>query len=105
MEDHDNDSAPHSPAPPREEPQPAAEPESLPTEAMEMANTEVVVHELPAAEPVGSELSTPMEARMRDLDWPLSPLPLSPLPLLFAMSEMRDRVGDQSPKHDTFYHP
>jgi hypothetical protein len=51
------------------------------------------VYELPAVEPVGSELNTPMEARMRE-DWPASPygpLPLSPLPLLFAMSELRDQ--------------
>jgi hypothetical protein len=71
---------------------------------MELENREV--HELPALEPVGSELNTPMEARMREEDWPVSPMPLSPLPLLFAMSEMRDeRAGNVSPKHDTFYHP
>jgi hypothetical protein len=49
-----------------------------------------------------------MEARTRDEDWPISPLPLplSPLPLLFAMSEMRDdRAGNASPRHETFYHP
>jgi hypothetical protein len=69
------------------------------------------VHELPAVEPVGSELNTPMDARMREDDWPVSPMgtmPLSPLPLLFAMSELRDQrngVGDVSPRHDTFYHP
>lgn len=68
------------------------------------------VHELPAVEPVGSELSTPMKARMKD-DQPVSPMgtmPLSPLPLLFAMTEMRDQrngVWDVSLRHDTFYHP
>ncbi|KAN0098962.1 hypothetical protein V8E51_014625 [Hyaloscypha variabilis] len=69
------------------------------------------VHELPAVEPVGSELSTPIFARTREDVWPVSPMtpmPLSPLPLLFAAAELRDQrngVGDKSPKHDTFYHP
>jgi len=72
--------------------------------ALELENIEV--HEMPALEPVASELNTPMEARTRDEDWPISPLPLSPLPLLFAMSEMRDdRAGNASPRHETFYHP
>lgn len=48
------------------------------------------VHELPALEPVGSELEAPMEAKM----------------LLFAMSEMRDkRARSGLPSHDTFNHP
>jgi hypothetical protein len=62
------------------------------------------VFELPAREPVGSELSTPRDGTMASHDdWPL---PLSPLPLLFAMTELRDeRTGNnQSPKHDTYYH-
>jgi hypothetical protein len=85
---HSHSSQSHSPDPP-----------------MELQTIEPI-HELPAAEPVGSELSTPMEARMRDDAWPVSPLPLSPLPLLFAMSELRDeRVGNVSPKHDTYYNP
>ncbi len=70
------------------------------------------VHELPAVEPVGSELSTPIFARTREDVWPVSPMtpamPLSPLPQLFAEAELRDQrkgVGDKSPKHDTFYHP
>jgi len=78
------------------------------------APAEVEVHEvyeLPAVEPVGSELSTPIFARTQEDVWPVSPMtpmPLSPLPLLFAMTELRDQrngVGDKSPKHDTFYHP
>ncbi|KAN0099315.1 hypothetical protein V8E51_013090 [Hyaloscypha variabilis] len=72
--------------------------------AKELESAEV--HELPAIEPVGSELNTPMESRMREEDWPVSTLPLSPLPLLCAMTEMRDaRAGNMSPRHDTFYHP
>jgi hypothetical protein len=69
------------------------------------------VYELPAVEPVGSELSTPIFARTREDVWPVSPMtpmPLSPLPLLFAEAELRDQrkgVGDKSPKHNTFYHP
>lgn len=80
-------------------------------EAKELENSEVVMPaELPALEPVGSELSTPREERERcEEDWPLpvSPLPLSPLPLLFAMSEMRDeRAGVvEGPRHETYYHP
>ena len=98
--DNDDDDSAASPAPP--------EKAQLHAESAPPAEVEVhEVHELAAVEPVGSELSTPMEARIRD-DWPLTPMgtmPLSPLPLLFAMSEMRDRAGDESPRHDTFYHP
>jgi hypothetical protein len=110
--DHDNDSrsndsTTHSPAPPAAVHPEKAQLHADSAPAMEMENTEV--HELPAVEPVGNELNTPMEAHMREEDWPVSPLgplPLSPLPLLFAMSEMRDqRKGDVSPRHDTFYHP
>ncbi len=68
--------------------------------------------ELPALEPVASELSTPTgDVRMRgkDEEWsvPSTPLPLSPLPLLFAMSEWRDeRAGvKEGPRHETYYHP
>ncbi|KAE9373050.1 hypothetical protein N431DRAFT_337466 [Stipitochalara longipes BDJ] len=97
---HDADSA-HSPS--------APEKAQLHAESAPPVEVEVhEVHELPAVEPVGSELSTPMEARMREEEWPVSPMPLSPLPLLFAMTEMRDQrngVGDVSPRHDTFYHP
>lgn len=102
-QEHDNDSA-HSPAP-LEKPQ--LHSESMP--AVEAQNTEI--YEMAAVEPVGNELNTPMEARMREDDWPVSPLgpmPLSPLPLLFVAAELRDQrngVGDVSPRHDTFYHP
>ncbi|KUJ11354.1 uncharacterized protein LY89DRAFT_242945 [Mollisia scopiformis] len=91
-------------------------------EIKELESTEV--HELPALEPVGTELNTPMEARPRirlagdgigedfaegeDEQWAMqSPLPLSPLPLLFAMSELRDqRMGrSESLRHETYYHP
>lgn len=98
---HDNDSA-HSPDQPVKV---QLQPEILPP-PVEMDVHEI--HELAAVEPVGSELNTPMEARMREDDWPISPMPLSPLPLLFAMTEMRDHrngVVDVSPRHDTFYHP
>ncbi|KAL2070988.1 hypothetical protein VTL71DRAFT_14014 [Oculimacula yallundae] len=80
-------------------------------EARELENCEVVMPaELPALEPVGSEMSTPRDERTRcEEDWPLpvSPMPMSPLPLLFAMSEWRDeRAGvKEGPKHETFYHP
>jgi hypothetical protein len=71
--------------------------------ATEVDNTPV--YELPASEPVASELSTPIGPGMRE-DWPLTPLPLSPVALLFAESEMRDhRLVDRSPRHNTFYHP
>jgi hypothetical protein len=67
------------------------------------------IHELPAVEPVGSELLAPRDMPCGE-DGPVReewPLPLSPLPLLFAMSELRDeRAGlNESPKHETFYHP
>jgi hypothetical protein len=61
------------------------------------------VFELPALEPVGSELSTAFDDGATSiLDWPL---PLSPLPLLFAMSELRDERGGYNnlPKHETYY--
>lgn len=71
------------------------------------------IHELPAREPVGSELNTPRDVLHQDgegedvvrEEWPM---PLSPLPLLFAMSELRDKratVQNDPPKHKTFYHP
>jgi hypothetical protein len=67
------------------------------------------IHELPAVEPVGSEMYTPRDVPRAEgeggrEEWPL---PLSPLPLLFAMSELRDeRAGlNDSPRHETFYHP
>lgn len=71
--------------------------------ARELGSCEI--HELPAVEPVGSELHT-----LRDEATAESrkerPLPLSPLPLLFAMAELRDkRAGHNPPKHNTFYHP
>lgn len=67
---------------------------------MPMELETIEVHELPALEPVGSELDGPTSTP----EWPLA---LSPLPLLFAMTEMRDERGghNNSPKHDTFYHP
>jgi hypothetical protein len=92
----------------REKLQLHAEP-AIPVEA---ETTEI--YEMPAVEPVGSELNTPMDARRRLADgeeeWPVSPrtpMPMSPLPLLFAMTELRDQRngGEQSPRHDTFYHP
>jgi hypothetical protein len=103
FQDHDDNDSAASPAPPEKAQLHADPPPPAEVEVHE-------VHELPAVEPVGSELSTPMEARMRD-DWDVSPMgtmPLSPLPMLFAMTEMRDQrngVGDVSPRHDTFYHP
>jgi hypothetical protein len=69
----------------------------------ELANNEVF--EMPAQEPVGSELNTPRDGTMNsNEEWPL---PLSPLPLLFAMTELRDeREGNNnSPKHETYYNP
>lgn len=102
--DPDIDSALPSPRPPEKA---QLHSESRPTMAREMDNTQV--YELPASEPVGSELSTPIGVRIREADWPLTPLtplPLSPVALLFAESEMRDqRRGDRSPRHNTFYHP
>lgn len=71
----------------------------------EMENTEIIAPvELPALEPVGQEMLTPRGDVENDKEWPL---PLSPLPALFASAEMRDeRMGvEESPKHETFYHP
>jgi hypothetical protein len=69
------------------------------------------IHELPAVEPVGSELSVPREAGIKGIErdnWPASsshPLPLSPLPLLFSMAELRDsRAENSSPKDDSFFY-
>lgn len=99
--DLDNESVLPSPRPPEKA---QLHSESRRTMATEADNTEV--YELPASEPVASELSTPIGPGMRDEDWPLTPLPLSPVALLFAQSEMRDqRLGDRSPRHNTFYHP
>jgi hypothetical protein len=69
----------------------------------ELENSEVF--ELPAVEPVGSELSTLIDEEAIFI--PGWQLPLSPLPLLFAMSELRDERGEHNapPKHDTFYNP
>ena len=78
--------------------------ESVPTRELE--NSEIIPPvELPALEPVGSELNTPRDGSMAPIEeWPL---PLSPLPLLFAMTELRDEKAGRSdsPKHETFYHP
>jgi hypothetical protein len=63
------------------------------------------IYELPAAEPVGSELNTPRDGTMDPIEeWPL---PISPLPAMFALAEIRDeRAGNNnSPKHDTYYNP
>lgn len=71
----------------------------------EMENTEVIPPvELPALEPVGQEMLTPRGDMETDKEWPL---PISPLPALFASAEIRDeRMGvEESPKHETFYHP
>ncbi|TAQ86097.1 hypothetical protein B7494_g5575 [Chlorociboria aeruginascens] len=72
----------------------------------ELDNTEIRPPvELPVPEPVGSELITPkLDSIEATDDWPL---PLSPLAALFAMTEMRDEKAglDDSPRHDTFYHP
>ena len=72
----------------------------------EMDNTEVMQPvELPALEPVGMELLTPRDKTDElEKEWPL---PISPLPALFAMTEIRDeRAGtNESPQHETFYHP
>jgi len=87
-------------------------------EAKELDATEI--YEMAAAEPVGTELNTPLEARPRirlngdgtteedevggEPSWPL---PLSPLPALFAATELRDeKMGkSESLKHETYYHP
>jgi hypothetical protein len=71
--------------------------------AQELGSCEI--YELPAVEPVGSELRTPRDEAMKESSKE-RPLPLSPLPLLFAMAELRDkRAGHNPPKHNTFYHP
>lgn len=70
---------------------------------VELENTEV--HELPAPEPVGSELNSPRDGHMDPIEeWPL---PLSPLTLTFAMTELRDKreENNNSPKHETYYNP
>ena len=58
---------------------------------VEVANQEI--HELPALEPVGTEMHTPRDTNVgggkeEEEKWPL---PLSPLSFLFAMSELRDQ--------------
>ena len=60
------------------------------------------VHELPAVEPVGSELNNSTDGTMKPEEWPL---PITPLRALFAMAEIRDeRAGNNgSPQHDTYY--
>jgi hypothetical protein len=77
---------------------------SIPLE--ELAVNEV--HEMPAVEPVGSELTTPRDTMLADETgegregWHL---PVGPVPAMFAMSELRDqRVVRPLPKHETFYH-
>lgn len=75
-------------------------------EVVELPNTEIVHPvELPASEPVGSELSSPSDESFDSTEkWQL---PLSPLTQLFAMSELRDlkRGVDENKKHDTYYNP
>jgi hypothetical protein len=77
---------------------------SIPLE--ELAVNEV--HEMPALEPVGSELTTPNDTMPADETWEGREgwhLPVAPLPAIFATSELRDqRVVRALPKHDTFYH-
>lgn len=60
--------------------------------------------ELPALEPVGSELSTPRDGKNPEEDW--ATLPMSPLRVMFVEAELRDQRKrlDEEPKHDTFYH-
>jgi hypothetical protein len=67
----------------------------------ELDNSEVILPvEMPAVEPVGSELSMPREGSM---EWPI---PLSPLPLLFALTEMKDNKAESiKTAHDTYYNP
>ncbi|KAH6670684.1 hypothetical protein B0J14DRAFT_101000 [Halenospora varia] len=69
----------------------------------EVDNTEIIPPvELPALEPVGMELLTPRD-EAPEKEWPI---PISPLPRLFAEAELRDqRMGADSPKHNTFYNP
>lgn len=80
-----------------------ATPQPLP-EIVEPKELEAVeVYELPAAEPVGIELHTPRDGKMDEEDWPL---PMGPLRAMFVEAEMRDeRMGDESPNHQTFYNP
>lgn len=62
------------------------------------------IYELPAVEPVGSELSTPKNGEMDPkAEWPL---PITPLRAMFAMTEIRDkRVGSSmARRHETYYH-
>ena len=69
----------------------------------QFSNAEVLPPlELPAIEPVGTELLAPSDKQGKE--WSL---PILPLPALFAMSEIRDeRTGtDEGSKHETFYHP
>ncbi|KAH8820287.1 hypothetical protein F5884DRAFT_41623 [Xylogone sp. PMI_703] len=78
--------------------------ESIPV--MELSNTEVIPPiELPASEPVGSELSSPMDEKSESSE--KLQIPMSPLTQLFAMSELRDqKMGvEEEKKHDTYYHP
>ncbi len=73
---------------------------------IELDNCEVVPPvELPAMEPVGSELTTPRDAKNPSEEEWAAP-PMSPLREIFASVELRDeRLGHQTPKqHDTFYH-
>lgn len=78
----------------------------LHSESLEMRELEThEVHELPAVEPVGSELNTPRDGTMDPIEaWPL---PITPLRAIFAMTEIRDeRAGNNdSPTHDTYYNP
>jgi hypothetical protein len=71
--------------------------ESLPAKELETNE----VFELPAREPVGSELTTPAEERATD--WPL---PITPLRAMFVQAEWQDEKAgnDNAPKHDTYYH-
>jgi len=63
----------------------------------------VEIYELPASEPVGAELHTPRDGKMDEGDWPL---PMGALRAMFVETEMRDeRMGDESPQHQTFYNP
>jgi hypothetical protein len=69
------------------------------------------IYELPAVEPVRSELSMPREAGIKGIErdnWPASSfpaLPLAPLPLLFSHAELRDsRAENSSPKDDSFFY-
>lgn len=74
----------------------------LHSESVELETHEI--HELPAVEPVGSELSTPRDGAIEQ--WRL---PVTPLRALFAMTEIRDeraRVGTFRPHMvDSSYSP